>query len=290
MERNRNMNVFNKKNISILAVMLLVFMVVGSFFDYQISQALFNIKSPFGIFFASFGQLPAMLCFAAGGTLLFKLVDSSRKISSFFCIVFGILLNLLAVSAVTMDPMLYIENMPLALSAVIAVTIVAVVDILIVKLTKESSREQIKKFITLAILTMFLQALIINIIKIPWGRPRMRMISVTEGASFQPWWVIGSEMKTKLMALGVASEEFKSFPSGHTGCAACALLLAALPLLSDRLKGKETMLLWIGVAFTIVVAFSRIIMGAHFLTDVTVGMSVTVLVISILMNILYKKA
>lgn len=46
----------------------------------------------------------------------------------------------------------------------------------------------------------------------------------------------------------------------------------------------------IGVAFTIVVAFSRIIMGAHFLTDVTVGMSVTVLVISILMNILYKKA
>lgn len=97
-------------------------------------------------------------------------------------------------------------------------------------------------------------------------------------------------MKTKLMALGVASEEFKSFPSGHTGCATCALLLAALPLLSDRLKGKETMLLWIGVAFTIVVAFSRIIMGAHFLTDVTVGMSVTVLVISILMNILYKKA
>lgn len=283
------MNVWNKKKISLIAAMLLIFMIIGSFYDYQISLALFNIESPFGIFFASFGQLPAMLCLAAGGTLLFRMMDTNKKISSFFCVFFGIVLNLLAVLGITMDPMLYIENMNPAVSALIAVVITAIADMLLLKLTKDSSKEQIKKFIQLALLTMFLQMLIINLIKIPWGRPRMRMISVTKQASFQPWWVIGSDMKTKLTAIGVASEEFKSFPSGHTGCASCAMLLAALPLLSDKLKGKENLLLGIGVLFTLIVAVSRIIMGAHFLTDVTVGMSVTFAVICILMRVIYRE-
>ncbi len=282
------MNALNKKNISMIVLMLLVFMIGGSFYDYQISQALFNIESPFRIFFASFGQAPAMLCLAAGGTLLFRMMDTNKKISSFFCVFFGIVLNLLAILGITMDPMLYIENMNPAVSALIAVVITAIADMLLLKLTKDSSKEQIKKFIQLALLTMFLQMIIINLIKIPWGRPRMRMISVTEQASFQPWWVIGSDMKTKLTAIGVASEEFKSFPSGHTGCASCAMLLAALPLLSDKLKGKENLLLGIGVLFTLIVAVSRIIMGAHFLTDVTVGMSVTFALICILIKVIYK--
>ena len=46
-------------------------------------------------------------------------------------------------------------------------------------------------------------------------------------------------MKNYLMALGVAAEEFKSFPSGHTGNAACAILLVILPLVCQKLKGKE---------------------------------------------------
>ena len=39
----------------------------------------------------------------------------------------------------------------------------------------------------------------------------MRMIVQQPFASFQPWWIIGSDMKNHLMALGVAAEEFKSF-------------------------------------------------------------------------------
>lgn len=135
---------------------------------------------------------------------------------------------------------------------------------------------------------MFLEMIIINIIKIPWARPRMRMITA-QNQVFQPWWVIGSDMKDHLMALGIAAEEFKSFPSGHTGNAACALLLGVLPVICQKLKGKENLLFFIGVIFTLTVAFSRIIVGAHFLTDVTIGMSVTFLIEVIFVYKLWKK-
>ncbi|MEG0367511.1 MAG: phosphatase PAP2 family protein, partial [Coprobacillus sp.] len=102
------------------------------------------------------------------------------------------------------------------------------------------------------------------------------------------WWVIGSTMKDHLLSLGVAAEEFKSFPSGHSGNAACAMLLCVLPLLSAKLKGKENILFFIGLTFTIVVAISRIIMGAHFLTDVTVGIGLTLLIEAVLINIIFK--
>ena len=112
----------------------------------------------------------------------------------------------------------------------------------------------------------------------------MRMIAVQPEAAFQPWWVIGSEMKDTLMTMGVAAEEFKSFPSGHSGNAACALLLSILPLICSRLKGKETMLMASGILITLMVAGSRIVMGAHFLSDITVGMGITFLVEAVLIH------
>lgn len=48
----------------------------------------------------------------------------------------------------------------------------------------------------------------------------------------------------KLMAEGVSSDEFRSFPSGHTACAACAMLIGLLPTLRKG-KEKRTRLLFI---------------------------------------------
>ena len=62
-----------------------------------------------------------------------------------------------------------------------------------------------------------------------------------------------------------------------------------LPVICQKLKGKENLLFFIGVIFTLTVAFSRIIVGAHFLTDVTIGMSVTFLIEVIFVYKLWKK-
>lgn len=90
-------------------------------------------------------------------------------------------------------------------------------------------------------------------------------------AFFMPWWQIGSEVKSTLLAAGVAAEEFKSFPSGHTANAATMLLLGIIPFLNPRYQRYKRCFLAVGFAWAALVAFSRIIMGAHYLTDTVVG-------------------
>lgn len=279
---------FTKKNGIILGAFLLACLVIGSVFDYQISSLLFNPHSYFGMLFASYGQLPAMLCFSVSGLLLIR-VKKPTMISRLLCITGFVLLTSFAVLGITLDPMLYIPNMPLGISALIAVCIVILTDGLIWKYSASADRKQIKIFILVLLGTILTEIILINIIKIPWSRPRMRMIAIQPQAAFQPWWVIGSDMKDHLLTLGVAAEEFKSFPSGHSGNAACAMLLCVLPLITQQCKGKETVLFMIGVLFMLIVAFSRIIMGAHFLSDVTVGMSITFIIENILVYVLVKR-
>lgn len=282
------MKIFEKKNCLLIGGLLCILMVIGSFFDFQISMQLFNIDSLFGMLLASYGQLPAMLCVSVAGMLLIKISKGQKKIVVILSYLFGILFNIFAMMGITMDPMLYIPHMSIVLSVMIAVIIVGVIDFIMWKLTQNANREQVKKVIILFLGVMFLEIIIINVIKIPWGRPRMRMITA-QNQVFQPWWVIGSSMKDQLMSLGIAAEEFKSFPSGHSANAACAMMLGVLPIICQRLKGKENLLSFIGIMLTLTVAFSRIIMGAHFLTDVTVGMSVTFLIEVIFVHLLWKR-
>lgn len=279
------MELFTRKTFIInIGISLLILLLIGSCFDEQISTILYHPQNSIGVLMASYGQLPAMLCCASGGILMITIADMKKKARAMGCWIGGVLLNLFAVIGITMDPMLYIEGMSVWLSLVIALLLVAVTDILILKLSKQAERKQIKYFIIIVVGTMFLEMILINLIKIPWGRPRMRMIAVQPEAAFQPWWVIGSEMKDTLMVMGGAAEEFKSFPSGHSGNAACALLLSILPLICSRLKGKETILMASGILFTLIVAGSRIVMGAHFLSDITVGMGITFLVEAVLIH------
>lgn len=281
--------IFQKKYCLFIICVLAGLMVIGSFYDYQISLKLYDPSRLFGILFASYGQLPAMLCMSISGLLLIKIANPIKKVKFILSYIFGGLLHVFAVLAITMDPMLYIQDMKLAISVIIAIILVGIVDVVIWKLVQDTEPKKLKKMIILLLTTMFLEIIIINLIKIPWGRPRMRMISQQSQAMFQPWWVIGSERKEQLMAIGIAAEEFKSFPSGHTGNAACAILLGTLPFISARLKGKETLLFFIGVVMTMIVAFSRIIMGAHFLSDVTVGMSVTFIIEMIMVYYILKR-
>ena len=55
-----------KKDAAIIAVVLCLCLGVGSFFDYQISSALFNIGSMYGRFIEAAGELPFELTASPG--------------------------------------------------------------------------------------------------------------------------------------------------------------------------------------------------------------------------------
>lgn len=268
---------------------LLVCLLVGTFYDYSLAQMIYQPQSIFGILFASYGQLPAMLCFSIAGILIIKMNRSKHKMAKVISYLGGGLLNILAILGIVMDPMLYIPHMSLPLSVMIAIFIVAICDVGIWKCSEGAQRKDIKTLVAILLGVILIEIIFINIVKIPWARPRMRLLVEHPEVIFQPWYVIGNQMKEHFMALGIAGEEFKSFPSGHSGNAACAMLIGLLPLICSKLKGKETLLLGLGFGFTCIVACSRMIMGAHFLSDVTIGITITFLVECSLVYLLIQK-
>ena len=120
---------------------------------------------------------------------------------------------------------------------------------------------------------------IAQVLKNVMRRPRYRIIAEqTFGDTrihFFNWWQRFTDYTAVKGVHGTAasfSEQFKSFPSGHASVA--ALLIFGLPYLSliePKLKGKENLLFGIGLGFTILMAFSRMTVGAHYLSDVSMG-------------------
>ena len=252
---------------------LLVMMVIGSVWDYPISRALYNQSNVLGLFFAAFGEYPAALGFAAAGAMLISARNREKRLRGVLQALAGCVLLLFGAAMAAVLPTGYLD-ISLGLSAVIGIACTALAVWGILRLCRDADRGTVLRVAAVFLLVVFADILVVNLIKIPWGRPRMRLVAVDERACFLPWWQPGTDLRDTLVAAGVAAEEFKSFPSGHTANASALMLLCLLPRLSSKLEGKQTALFLTGFVWAALVALSRIIMGAHYLTDTMAGFAV----------------
>ena len=163
--------------------------------------------------------------------------------------------------------------------------------------------------------------LIIHFVKSPIGRARYRAIlaynanptyydalltqklgvditSVINGEtlSFRNFWVnygslsdkfeaigIDDKYKEVLAEVGLASDICKSFPSGHTFTAGLSYTLICIPDMVDKFKTKGWKAFWyaLPIVITGVVGLSRVVMGAHYLSDVLFGGTIAFLAVCI---------
>ena len=108
-------------------------------------------------------------------------------------------------------------------------------------------------------------------------RPRYRLVSVSE-VPFHNWWQPCKDYKEWIEKLGTSSDNFKSYPSGHT--AEASILLATttfLPLADERFKKYQWPLFAASCALIVIVAFARILAAAHYLSDVSTGATIIIL-------------
>lgn len=281
-----------KRSFLITACVVVLLMLIGSFFDFQISTALFNTSSVFGNIFAAYGELPIGIFMLVPIYILLFCHDGQKTVGKVFSILGGILLLGGSLYFLLMNPTRYLRqyiwpNTSDWLVAAIGVVIIAVTVFAMTRYTKGVDHKALRKLALVCFLMVVGAILVINVIKVPWGRPRMRLIAVNDLAQFQPWWIVGGAQKETLLAAGVASDELKSFPSGHTADAAIMLCLSFMALTKKRFDLDKAMF-FTGAGFAAVVAFSRIIMGAHFLTDVTFGFGVTFVLYLVCRAIFYR--
>ena len=91
-------------------------------------------------------------------------------------------------------------------------------------------------------------------------------------------------------AYDIERDAFKSFPSGHSMQAAGFLLaFYGLSLVYPSLRKRLGIALAIEIVFALTVMACRMILGAHFLSDVSVGAFVSVAAFFVVMTLHARK-
>lgn len=261
---------------------------LGSFVDYPLSSALYDASNPFALFFAAYGAIPAPLGCVAAGTLLVCGRDRAKAVPGALQTAGGILLLLAGTGLACLLPAVYLPVSPAVLAVVGLVLCVGTI-LIVRRLAKGADRAVILRVALAILLVILCELAVVNLIKVCWGRPRMRLVASHPEAYFFPWWQRGTALKESLLAAGVAADEFKSFPSAHTANAATMLLLGLAPCLKPRLLPYRKGLVAFGFVWTAVVALSRILLGAHYLTDTAVGFLIGFLSVYLICGALFRR-
>lgn len=265
-----------KKDAAAIAVILVFCLGVGTFFDYQISGMLFNSSSLFGRFVEAAGELPFELTASIAGVMLVRAVHPDSWASKWLAAL-GILVNV-GLAGYEIIGSLRVGGKLIAVQLVLSFVLVIAANVIAYRLTRDTAPDELTRWALMVLAVWVAQAIILNVVVKPlWSRPRMRVIEVTPGLDFQPWWVIGNPDKWAYIAAGVIKDGFKSFASGHTAHAAIGLMLAGLPAAAFKEKpSRRRVIFWAAAAVAALVAFGRIVIGAHFLSDVSCGFALVV--------------
>ncbi len=230
----------------------LVLFVVGSFNDLKISQTLYDSTSIFGRIFENHLLTLVFIPVIASGWLLFK----TRKNIVYLLISIGVSINA------------GIENLTKyftgATKMILGILLGLIIFVLVSQFSKKilKNLDQQKAINTLKI--FFLVVGVIYTIKYLIGRVRYRDLQTL--TQYSNWYDLNLFQKGN------------SFPSGHT-----STIYLLIPFLKIYEKDFKILRL-IAYIIIILMALSRIIIGAHYLTD-----TMAALLIAISIDILWEK-
>lgn len=298
----------SERNRVIIAVVLFVVIVVGlivaaTYTDLQVSDIMtdgvlkegdYLASDTFGVAFEIFGSSPVYVI--AGFCVILVIMSvwrflKLRPAREIICLIllagavvafwlfFNDMFSYVLEHAGMKDT--YLEN-ALSLIAVLCSFLAVITVIFALRRMKDETLRSLVRFVIAFIIMAAVANLIIHFVKVPVGRMRYRAMNSELGqamggfANYTPWYVMNGQPSDAVLgqfeAVYGVTDAFKSFPSGHTCAAGMTYALIMLP---DVLKMKNKplrALCWIfPVLFTGLVAVSRIMVGAHYFSDVLFG-------------------
>lgn len=255
----------------IIYPVLVGLLILFAFFDLDITHALYNPTSVFGRIGENLAEMPFQLLCVFACCLLFKYRDKSSKFTN---IVWGIFFILFAIFFAGYSGgrlISYSKNygwskaLRWGLAALITVLHLAIGGVCAYFAQVENPRKAVA-FSLFVLIMWFLSFLMMNGFKFLWHRPRWRYIVTLEGDPdqyFVPVYILGCN--------GDLSSNFASFPSGHTINAIGVISISLLGYVFPKFDKSSLLLRIFAYIWAILCAISRIIVGAHFATDVTAG-------------------
>lgn len=266
----------------IYLVAFLVFItcfIIGSFYDLEIDNAIYQPRNAFGITMAALGEIPAYGGFSMLGFGIIYYSYKNIKIK-YQCYLL-ILLGLISITAgMYFQSTAFVSHNALNIQSqwyygvLFASVTCGICGYFGYRLVKSSDNENILKNMIVMLLSIAIILILLTIIKSIASRPRYRFLNeYSEFFEFRNWWQGGGDLKSIWVGIdNITSDEFKSFPSGHTCSAAVSMiLLPSISLFNSKYRRFNIPLFVLGFIWTCIVAYSRLTLGAHFLTDVSFG-------------------
>ena len=139
---------------------------------------------------------------------------------------------------------------------IVAVVINVLIFIIIHKIQRVKSEAAIKYAKVVVAVALFGYVICIQGVKYFWGRVRFRELDVAF-SQFTPWY----------LPQGITGSD--SFPSGHAAMG--WMLLALLILLTNKIQWVKCLAFVLIFFWALVLAFSRVVIGAHYASDVLFG-------------------
>ena len=292
-----------KKRYHLLIIIgiLLIGFVLGSFFDLQIDKVLWSENNPFGLIMASFGVYPcyAGLAFVGGGLMSTTLKRKELPLwGKFICFFLSGLAIVMAIYLCGGEwPSVNGYNVPQLewLSFLIAGIVFAGVYCAGYLVCRKGDAKQLWAMLLVMVVIFTVSLLPAGfVIKLIIHRPRYRYLVRTGVLPFYNWWENCANYKDyiggHIDGFPITKEDFKSFPSGHSGTGMImAMFLSYAPIFFKKLKGKETIMFYVGVLWGLTMMFSRMLVGAHYLTDTCMGSLIVMVVFYIANEFAYKK-
>lgn len=283
------------------AAVLVVLLIVGTFNDYAIAQAVYAPDNPVVIFISSLGLVPMVYpaCFLLGVLAQRSYVSQRSRVVCIVGVVAYVVLAMLFGALITRSPLSVRDGfggifgsepsmtIRLGLGAVIGAALCAMGF----KAAKGNDDKDLMRRVLVVIAVLVVSFLAVEIVKNFMARPRPRVLFAGyEGITFSPWYNKSSGVEGLMATYGLEKDAFKSFPSGHS-LQAAAFLAAfyGLSLVYPSLREKLGIALVVEIVFALVVMSCRMILGAHFLSDVSMGALVSVVAFFIILARVERK-
>lgn len=283
------MKAFTKKSYFIFGVIFIILvsgLVAGSVSDLQISQSIADMNSVFGLICASFGEIFGWSMMGVFGAMAWRLAQQvEKKLFKILLIVFGTVVVGVSFFLIFADMNSSHNGFKEISNVYVRLLIAAVLEAGIVFgsfkiITTKNTKLLLSVWIVLMIAFYF--GLAINFItKGIIARPRYRLIaggydSYTASDLFENRYNCGGKgLAEKVYPSSVVgSDDFKSFPSGHSFVSMSSILFFFVLLLNEKTKDKDRARNLVLISFAcygFLIEFARIRYGAHYLSDVSFG-------------------
>lgn len=282
-----------KLTLGTIILLILIGMLITPY-DFDISKKLYDPHAAWAVWIEKYGEIPGFLVIllALGiftASLTRPLPLSSRVVRIMVCI-FRVILYLLSVGIGVLlfqyviyrsvgsylgykatGELVALNEQHGTLFFIISLGLVLGISSVCIGFAKFFS-ERHYLFMKLVILQAIISQAFIQTLKVCWGRVRFRDLAY-QNAQFCPWYIpqqLGGE----------------SFPSGHTGLG--WMLLAVFLLVSQKRPYLQRLVFTLTVVWGIIVALSRVVVGAHHSTDVWFASIVTVIPFLVLWQVWQK--